>query len=129
MNFKIKIKDREYNIDLQEGSDKVVIDIDGKKYIFSRAGEGMVVKREKKNKTETKVAKKNSKDIKAPMAGTISEIFIQAGDEVKVAQKLLTLSAMKMENEILSEADGKIKEILIQKSQKVKENETLIILE
>jgi glutaconyl-CoA/methylmalonyl-CoA decarboxylase subunit gamma len=58
----------------------------------------------------------------------VSELFVNVGDIIKPGQKLLVLSAMKMENEILAEYEGKIKEIKIAKNQKVKEGEVLITL-
>lgn len=132
MNLKIKIKGREYDVELQENKDKVIVKIDGKEYVFANNGEtSQTEKQNSPNETGSKILAKNNniKEIKAPLSGTISEIFIKTGDEIKIAQKLLTLSAMKMENEILAESNGKIKEILVTKDQKVKEGEILIILE
>lgn len=132
MNLKIKIKGREYDVELQEDKDKVIVKIDGKEYVFANNGEkSQIEKEDNPNETSAKILAKNNniKEVKAPLSGTISEIFIKPGDEIKITQKLLTLSAMKMENEILAESNGKIKEILITKDQKVKENEILIILE
>lgn len=132
MNLKIKIKSREYDVELQEDKDKVIVKIDGKEYVFANNGEkSQIEKEDNLNETRSKILAKNNniKEVKAPLSGTISEIFIKPGDEIKITQKLLTLSAMKMENEILAESNGKIKEILITKDQKVKENEILIILE
>lgn len=59
----------------------------------------------------------------APISGTIAEIFIKEGDFVEKEQKLLTLLAMKMENEILAEKEGKVKKIFVKKeisSKKIK---------
>ncbi len=132
MNLKIKIKGREYDVELQEDKDKVIVKIDGKEYIFANNGEtSQIEKQDNQSEKGAKILAKNNniKEIKAPLSGTISEIFIKTGNEIKIAQKLLTLSAMKMENEILAESNGKIKEILVTKDQKVKEGEILIILE
>ena len=70
----------------------------------------------------------SSKEVRAVLAGTITELAVNVGDIVKPGQKLLTLSAMKMENEILAECEGKIKEIKITQSQKVMEGDILMVL-
>ena len=68
------------------------------------------------------------KKIKAPLAGMISEIFVKKGDVVVPGQKLLTLSAMKMENEVIAERYGIVQDVSIFLNQRVKGGEILIIL-
>jgi|LAHU01.1.fsa_nt_gb biotin carboxyl carrier protein len=130
MNLRIKIKGREYNVELQEVSGKVIISIDGKEYVFDNNGTAAQVERvENGLNIQTAAIGSSSKEIVAPMAGIISEVFVKPGDKIKISQKLLTLSAMKMENELLAESEGVIKEVLIEKDKKVTPGEKLIILE
>lgn len=126
MKLKLKIKGKECEVEiLEEGEDKVKIKMGEKEFIFG--------KEEKKGVflIQTSIPKRNfsKKEIKAPIVGVISEIFVKEGDFVKREQKILFLSTMKMENEIISDFDGKVKEILVKKNQEVKEGETLIVLE
>ncbi len=126
MKLKLKIKGKECEVEiLEEGEDKVKIKIGEKEFIFG--------KEEKKGISliQTSIPKRDfsKKEIKTPIAGVISEIFVKEGDFVKREQKILFLSTMKMENEIISDFDGKVKEILVKKNQEVKEGETLIVLE
>lgn len=126
MKLKLKIKGKECEVEiLEEGEDKVKIKMGEKEFIFG--------KEEKKGISliQTSIPKRNfsKKEIKAPIAGVISEIFVKEGDFVKREQKILFLSTMKMENEIISDFDGKVKEILVKKNQEVKEGETLIVLD
>ena len=131
MNLKIKIKNREYKVGLQEVANKTIVNIDGNEYVFD--SKGTVAQLDRSVSTgpvqSHATSKEHSKQIKTPLAGTISEILVQVGAEIKVGQKLLILSAMKMENEILAETQGKIKEILVNKDQPVKAGALLIILE
>jgi biotin carboxyl carrier protein len=69
------------------------------------------------------------KEIKAPISGRISDIFVRNGSEVKRGQPLLILEAMKMENQIKSPTQGKVKEITIRKDQTVKIGEVMLIFE
>jgi len=127
MNFKIKIKDKEYSIEIKELQEKTEITINGQKYFFDSNNS---TNQEKFEENEKNIFEnKKLKEIKTPLAGSISEIFVKQGEDIKPGQKLMTLSAMKMENDILSEARGTIKKILVIKDQKVREGEILIILE
>jgi len=127
MKLKLKIKGKEREVEiLEEGEDKVKIKVGEKEFIFGKEEEKKGI-----SLVQTSIPKRDfsKKEIKAPIAGVISEIFIKEGDFVKREQKILFLSTMKMENEIVSDFDGKVKEILVKKNQEVKEEETLIILE
>lgn len=70
-----------------------------------------------------------AKEIKSPIAGTISLIFVKKGEKIKPGHKVATLISMKMENEIISEGYGKVKEIKIKENQLVNAGDTLIVLE
>ena len=50
----------------------------------------------------------------APMGGTVLEIKVKVGDEVKPGDTLLVYEAMKMENNLISERAGRIARILIE---------------
>jgi biotin carboxyl carrier protein len=46
--------------------------------------------------------------VKSPMPGTILDVRVKAGDQVKAGQIMFILEAMKMENEITAPRDGVI---------------------
>lgn len=125
--MKLKIKDKEYDVEISDhGTDgQVKITVNGNAYFFGKengaseigAPQAVLPKRDFSSKT-----------IKAALAGVITEVFVQEGDLVKEGQKLLTLSAMKMENEIVSEFVGKIKDLKVKQGDKVKEGDVLILL-
>lgn len=69
------------------------------------------------------------KEVKAPMPGMVLEINVQEGQEVKEGDRLLILSAMKMENSILIHADAIIKKINIVAGQAVDKGQVLVELE
>jgi len=70
-----------------------------------------------------------SVEVVAPMPGTIMEILVSVGDEVKVDDEVVILEAMKMENPIVAPADGTVKEIKVKEEDKVDTNHVLIVLE
>ena len=67
--------------------------------------------------------------IKAPLPGTIITVLVQPGDKVAMGQKLLTMEAMKMENNVMSEKDGTVKAVNVKPGQTVMQNDTLIEIE
>lgn len=67
-----------------------------------------------------------SLNVKAPMPGTILDIYINEGDEVLKNDPILVLEAMKMENVIKSPNDGTIKSIHVSTHQNVEKNELLV---
>ena len=122
MKLKLNIKGKEYEIEISEEGGRVKIKVGGKEFLFGEKEEIAVAK--------TVLPKRDfsKKEIKTPIAGIVSEIFVKEGDFVKKEQKTLLVSAMKMENEIVSDFEGKVKEILVKKNQTVKEGEPLIIM-
>ncbi len=67
--------------------------------------------------------------VKAPLPGTIISILVKEGDKVGLGQKILTMEAMKMENNVLAEKDGLIKKILVKQGDTVLQNDTLVEIE
>jgi biotin carboxyl carrier protein len=71
----------------------------------------------------------DSTAVVAPLPGLIQNIFVKVGDQVRAGQHVLTMEAMKMENEIQTSRDGVIKDIRVRIGDSVNEGDTLIILE
>jgi biotin carboxyl carrier protein len=67
--------------------------------------------------------------IEAVMPGTINEIFVSVGDQVKEDDELLILEAMKMENPICAPVAGKVSEIKVKAKDKVEASQVLVVLE
>ncbi|MDR2414286.1 MAG: acetyl-CoA carboxylase biotin carboxyl carrier protein subunit [Odoribacteraceae bacterium] len=66
--------------------------------------------------------------IKAPLPGTVLDIFVKQGDRVSIGQKVLMLEAMKMENNIESDKAGIVTELKVSKGSSVMEGDVLIII-
>lgn len=79
-------------------------------------------------KTSSPSDPKGGGTIKAPLPGVILNIHVKIGDSVKIGQKLITLEAMKMENNIDSDKDGVVKEIKVDKGNSVMEGDVLIVI-
>lgn len=137
MKKKIKLGDEEFEVEIEEVSENLLkIKINEKDFFFSLANfEPKILKKEelifsKEAKFVPKEGKGlGQKEIRSPLPGQVSVIFVKEGQEIKVNEKLLNLISMKMENEILSPVRGKIKEIKVKEGQIVQKDDVLIILE
>ena len=80
-------------------------------------------------KTSSPSEPKGSGAIKSPLPVVIIKVHVAVGDTVKLGQKLLTLEAMKMENNILSKKEALIKKLYVGLNQMVEGNAVLVELE
>lgn len=78
-------------------------------------------------KTSSPSSPKGTGSIKSPLPGVILDIHVREGDMVKVGQKLLTLEAMKMENNITADKEGKVF-LKVHKGDSVMEGDVLIVI-
>lgn len=82
---------------------------------------------------ETRIPKVPSKTtnqaVKSPLPGTIITVLVKEGDKVTLGQKLLTMEAMKMENNVLSEKAGTIRSVMVKPGDTVLQNDVLVEIE
>ena len=64
----------------------------------------------------------------APMPGTISDVKVSVGQNVKKGEVLLILEAMKMENEIMASTDGKVSAVSVSKGASVSSGDVLVTI-
>jgi biotin carboxyl carrier protein len=64
--------------------------------------------------------------VASPIAGTVLEVKVKAGDEVSQGQELLVIEAMKMETAIAAPRAGSVKAVLVAAGDSVRETQTLI---
>lgn len=125
--FKIDVDGKKYEVGVDELSQgNFSVELDNKKY--NVLAEEIIDESEQK-KSVRKSASAGSKSISAPITGTIGKINVKDGDTVNNGDIVLTLIAMKMENEIKATLDGKVKEINVKVGQNVDVGELLIELE
>lgn len=66
--------------------------------------------------------------VTAPMPGLIVSLKKKIGEEVKMGESLLTLEAMKMENDLRSPASGHIKEVNYKEGENVEKGAIILII-
>jgi len=67
--------------------------------------------------------------VTAPMHGTLLEVLVKAGDEVKIGTRLAVLEAMKMQHDILAEIDGTVVEVLVQAANQIAADDLIMEIE
>ncbi|MGB9842878.1 MAG: biotin/lipoyl-containing protein [Caldisericia bacterium] len=135
---------------------KFKVTIDGETYevLVEEVGETPVIKKISEVKEEPKIQESPKKEIPvqvpvsepkvekkvpiiepgkniltAPLPGKILKVVTSPGAKVKKGQLLLTIEAMKMENEFFASNDGVVKEIFVTPGQTVETGEKLISIE
>lgn len=69
-----------------------------------------------------------AESITAPMPGKIMSIKVKQGQTVNAGDLILTLEAMKMENEIFCGDGGTVKEIRVQEGAAVNPGDVLVVI-
>mgnify|MGYP000907426034 CR=1 FL=1 len=130
----VKIRENEFQIEIEEMPGNILrVEINGKDYFFSSDNGSMnlvdpsALEEAMQGEFGRESRKAASKILKSPLSGTISGVWVKEGEEVKRGQKLVTIVAMKMENELVAEGDMVIKEVRVQKDKVVNKNESLVI--
>ncbi len=68
-------------------------------------------------------------EIRSFIPGTILDVYVQPGQEVREGEPLLLLDAMKMHTKVEMPVDGKIKEVFIKKGDRVPKDLVMIVIE
>ncbi len=66
--------------------------------------------------------------VTSPLPGTILDVFVNVGDQVKEGQTVVLLEAMKMENNISADVAGVVKEVKVRKGDSVLEGADLVVI-
>ena len=68
-------------------------------------------------------------NVEVPITGTIIEVNVKEGDEVKEGDTICLLESMKMENPILAPVSGTVTKVGVAADQMVKPGDTVAVIE
>jgi acetyl/propionyl-CoA carboxylase alpha subunit len=68
-------------------------------------------------------------DVKATLPGLVVALAVGVGDEVATGDRLLTIEAMKMQNEVLAPRDGRVVEVAVEAGRAVSTGQLLVRME
>ncbi len=135
--YKFNIGGNEYNVEILTFEDNVAeIEVNGTQYFVQLEQEIKTPKTPKlvratapPPKEMKPLASAKVSLVKAPLPGTILQVKVSVGDQVKKEQTLMVMEAMKMENNILAEKDGTVKTIKVSVNDTVLQGDVLIEIE
>jgi glutaconyl-CoA/methylmalonyl-CoA decarboxylase subunit gamma len=143
-NYVLRIGEKDYTASVLEiNDDSAKISVDGNIYnvnIIEFGSNGKKpVERVAKAGPETKVISRPVKEtgsgtqisgdgIKAPMPGVVLSVKVKEGERIKAGEHVLTIEAMKMENEIKAPYDGIVGKIHVGENESVLEDDLLVEL-
>ena len=70
-----------------------------------------------------------AEEVRAPLAGSVLEIFVEGGAKAEEDDDLLVIEALKMENTVYAPAGGTVKEIKVKVGDSVEDEALLLVLE
>lgn len=137
--FKFTISGKEYEVEVQSfENDKAQVVVNGTSYEVDVEREKEEIKpvvaprpaAAPKNDAPKAAPSGDVNGVKAvaPLPGTIMQIFVNVGDQVKRGDKILMYEAMKMENNFLAEVDGEIKDIKVRVGDNVLQGAVLVVI-
>ena len=125
-DLKVNIDGKEYKVKVEESdSGKLKVHFNGDTFEVETKSD---IAKELFGSDEEESLGSGKGVIVAPLPGIVFSIDVKVGYKVKKGKKLISLMAMKMENEIIAPVDGKIKQIKVKKGDTVNKGDVLIIL-
>jgi biotin carboxyl carrier protein len=79
--------------------------------------------------TPPRAQPEDSRTARAPIAGTVNQVKVRPGDQVKENDLLVVLEAMKMESNVYSPLEGKIKQVNVSPGYRVVQGQVLVEFE
>lgn len=126
--YLIKVNGNQYEVEVEEVSnDSAKSKVEVQPKSVSKPEPKVETKKEKPKPIVN--TPQGTESVDAPMPGTIFNINVSEGEEVKAGQVLLILEAMKMENEIVSPRDGKVVAVHEEKGAAVNTGDKLVSIE
>ncbi|MBR3724727.1 MAG: acetyl-CoA carboxylase biotin carboxyl carrier protein subunit [Bacteroidales bacterium] len=147
-NYKLKINGNDYNVEINEvEGQEIKLEVNGTPYnvtIDQEMHQHRTHTTVISDRTAPRVSAANGDvqrasapkpgsaaggtKITTPLPGTILDVFVNVGDQVKVGQTVVLLEAMKMENNIESDTEGTVISVNVRKGDSVLEGETLVVI-
>jgi len=125
--FKIRVNGREYEIEVEEMlTEGWGIIPNTREFSKNQSLPGT----ERKNEMVSTTFKANgaASGVKAPMPGVVVAIKVKPGDTVGPQDVVITIEAMKMENEITAGRSGVVEQVLVAEGDTVQAGQLLMTL-
>ena len=132
MKYKITLKGKTYEVEVERGEAMVLDEYEAKAPVPSVPAAPVAVAAPvaaapaAAPAAPAAVAAGTSVD--APLPGNVFAIKVKEGDAVKAGDVLVVIEAMKMENDVCAPSDGTVKQIAVTKGQMVATGDPLVVI-
>jgi biotin carboxyl carrier protein len=140
MKYTVRVAEKTYEVEIEDiYARPVIARVNGREFevnpenrINSQARVERSVQKEKQQTKPFELPKPQSgsslnvNELTAPLPGTVTEVFVKAGDQIEAGHIVLVIEAMKMKNSIRSIRAGKIAEVLVNAGQTVAHKQALV---
>lgn len=140
-SYRAKVNENEYNLRVTPvDRDIYLLDLNGmvfdcfvyenkNGYVVFLNGETIEIETGLTLLSGGKLEKKGKVEVKARMPGRVKKILAKVGESIDKDRGVLTLEAMKMENEIKSPKDGVLKELNVKEGMTIEVGTVLFVVE
>jgi biotin carboxyl carrier protein len=140
-NFKFKVDNRSYEVDIVEvGEKRATVNVNGIVYEVEvdkklKPGKQISPRQDYVPSTDNAPATKAEKTengktiIRSPLPGKIIGVLVKEGEKVSIGQTIICIEAMKMENNIRCDKEGVVKFINVKVEETVMDGHPLLEIE
>lgn len=137
MKLTVKIGETKYEVEIEDLNTRPIIaTVNGMRVeVTPENGAPLAVKKEAvpapatEKQASAPSVPANGNSLPAPLPGTVTEVFVKAGDHIESGQVVLVIEAMKMKNNIRSPREGKVAAVSISAGQTVAHKQPLLEFE
>ena len=139
----VKVGERVFEVDIENSSARpIVAMVEGERFevwpentsgsaggvgVSTQAGAGPVESIQvQKNQSAQTSSNLTGKTMTSPLPGTVSEVFVKAGEHVEAGHVAIIIEAMKMKNSIRTTRAGNISAVLVNPGETVTHKQPLI---
>ena len=125
---KVCVNGADFEVELKTPAKKIkkTIIVEAPQLADNKANDGMV---DMKRDTGVRpTAPVSGTPVLAPLPGTITDVKVKVGQQVKKGDTVVVLEAMKMQNNIEAEADGTISSVHVNQGEAVMEGNILVTI-
>ncbi len=113
---------------LPDGPSRVEVVVDGWRFEFEVEDADRAALRARATNTQGARTQHGPTEVRAIIPGRILTVAVTPGDAVTAGQQLLTVEAMKMQNELRSPRDGTVERVAVGPGATVDPGDVLVVL-
>ena len=140
MKYTVRIAEKTYKVEIKDiHARPVIAHVDGQEFeVIPENGTKPEARAERSFQKEAQEIKSfellkprsspslNVNEMTAPLPGTVTEVFVKAGDQIESGHAIVVIEAMKMKNSIRSIRAGRIAEVLVSAGHTVAHKQILV---